>query len=129
MGVAYALEIPNESVKVGALRPYDTVARLGYTTTVASVYIPSDLIQSLALQLRTPSSRLYNNPDPSVRTIMAMFVPTIPFTRVLSGGMGSPSNPGENDSHRPVRGHRRSSQARRPGTGRGGGSYLLRASD
>ncbi|EFW17954.1 hypothetical protein D8B26_004729 [Coccidioides posadasii str. Silveira] len=127
MGVAYALEIPNESVKVGALRPYDTVARLGYTTTVASVYIPSDLIQSLALQLRTPSSRLYNNPDPSVRTIMAMLDPTIPLTGVLSGGNGSPSNPGQNNPDQPGDDDGGNSQDTGPGPGGSGGNYNVRA--
>ncbi|KMU91404.1 hypothetical protein CIHG_09149 [Coccidioides immitis H538.4] len=127
MGVAYALEIPNESVKVGALRPYDTVARLGYTTTVASVYIPSDLIQSLALQLRTPSSRLYNNPDPSVRTIMAMLDPTIPLTGVLSGGNGSPSNPGQNNPDQPGGDDGGNSQDTGPGPGGSGGNYNVRA--
>ncbi|EEP77805.1 predicted protein [Uncinocarpus reesii 1704] len=126
LGVAYALDIPIDQATVRSLIPYDTATNVGYTTTVAIVYIPSDLVQSLALLLRTPTSRLYNNPDPATRTIMAMLDPTIPLTGGLPNNQ-VPNNPGQNNPNNPGNGGNNGEPEAGPGPGGSGGNYNVRA--
>lgn len=57
------------------LQPYDTSASLGYITTLAMAYIPSDMVDNLSLDLHTPPAKMYNNPDGSTNTIMSMINP------------------------------------------------------
>lgn len=61
------------------LRPYDTSVKLGYITTLATAYIPSHMVDNLSLDLHTPPSKLYNNPDGSTNTIMSMINPSVPI--------------------------------------------------
>jgi hypothetical protein len=83
-------------VTMHTLQPYDTTRQLGYVTTIALAYIPSDLVSALALALHTPPSGIYNNPDTSVHTLMSMINPTFPIT--AGSTLGSSSDTGSDSS-------------------------------
>ncbi|SLM40767.1 hypothetical protein LPUS_11614 [Lasallia pustulata] len=55
-------------------------------------YIPSDMVDNLSLDLHTPPSKLYNNPDGSTNTIMSMINPSVPIMAGSAFGGGSPTN-------------------------------------
>lgn len=91
-GIAYALGISVDNVTMHALQPYDTTTHLGYVTTLAMFYIPSSLVNTLELDLRTAVSSLYANPDPSISTLMSMINPSFPVIAGValdSDGSGS----------------------------------------
>ncbi len=71
------------------LQPYNTLGSLGYITTLAVAYIPSDMVSPLQLGLMNPNSAMYNHPTPSVQTLMGMIDPSIPVLagQPLSGGL------------------------------------------
>lgn len=96
-GIAYALGISVDSVTMHALQPYDTTTHLGYVTTLAMFYIPTALVDTLIMDLRTGVSMLYANPDPSIATLMSMINPSIPILAGAAlanagGSMGTGSN-------------------------------------
>lgn len=72
LGVSYALQISTSQVPVSYLHLYDTAKSLGYNTTLAVFWLPSNLVSSLQLQVTSPNSRLYSNPNPTVRTLMSL---------------------------------------------------------
>jgi hypothetical protein len=94
-GIAFGLGIDVEHVKMNALMPYDTSNELGYMTTLAQAYIPSDLVDQLQLDLHTPVSNLYGNPVSSVRTLMSMVNPSLPVQpgASLDGTISHEKNP------------------------------------
>lgn len=90
-GIAYGLGIDESMVVMQALQPYNTVKETGYITTVALAWVPNEMVNPLALDVHTAVSRLYNNPNPSVHTLMSMINPAIP---ILPGGqLPSSGNP------------------------------------
>lgn len=120
-GLAYGLSVDPKDVKMKGLMPYDTSKELGYMTTLAQAYIPSDLVDQLQLDLHTPVSNIYGNPSPSIRTLMSMVNPSLPVQpgASLDGSSASEDNPaattsasagdgapigGDSGSSQPVRG-------------------------
>lgn len=91
-GLEYALQCLSNELTMFAIQPYDNSKSTGYIATVALAYIPSDLVDGLAQMLHNPNSRLYDQPDPSVRTLLSMIDPTIP----LVVGESSSSSSGNN---------------------------------
>lgn len=85
LGLEYALQIPGTQVVPYLIRPYDTSKTLGYVTTLVQLYIPSDQVDPLALQLHAPESRLFQQQDPSIKTLFSMINPEIPLV-VGEGG-------------------------------------------
>jgi len=120
-GIAYGLGVDPEHVKMNALMPYDTSNELGFMTTLAQAYIPSELVDQLQLDLHTPVSNLYGNPTASIRTLMSMINPSLPVqpgasldgttvneknpaaTTSAAAGDGAPIG-GDSGSSQPVRG-------------------------
>ena len=78
-GIAYGLNISSENVTMQTLRADDTSQELLYITTLALAYIPSSLVDKLALDLHTPASQIYHSPDASVRTLCGMINPAMPI--------------------------------------------------
>ena len=78
-GIAYGLGISEHKVVMNALMPYDTSEHNSYVTTLAQAYVPSELVSQMDLDLHTPLSEMYSNPDSPVRTLMNMINPTIPI--------------------------------------------------
>ena len=64
---------------MNALMPYDTSKSMGYVTTLAQAYIPSDMVNMVQQAVYSPYSNLYLNPDSAVKTLMGMINPTIPL--------------------------------------------------
>jgi hypothetical protein len=84
VGVKYGLNILPTSAdakdtRMYNLQPYDTSKTMGYITTLALLYIPTEDLNQLAVDLHTPNSPLYQNPDPTVATLMSFINPTIPL--------------------------------------------------
>jgi hypothetical protein len=92
--------IPVDQVVMQSLQPSDTSQQLGYITTLAFAYIPSDLPPQLERALHTPISAIYRNPNPSVNTLMGMINPSWPILArgplgsVPGGGYNGPASTG-----------------------------------
>ena len=83
-GIAFGLNVPITNVTMQILVPYDTTQEgLDYVPTLALAYVPSDMVDSLGLDLHVPPSNFYNNPDVAVRTLVSAINPAFP---ILAGG-------------------------------------------
>ncbi|KAH6676511.1 hypothetical protein B0J14DRAFT_455312, partial [Halenospora varia] len=80
IGIAEGLKLKPEQVRLNSLGPLDTTVQMGYLTTLAMAYIPTNMVDTLGLDIRTPLSGLYQNSDPSVNTLMSYINPAIPLT-------------------------------------------------
>jgi len=78
-GTIYGLGIGTDGAKMYNLQPYDTSKTMGYITTLALMYVPSDLVNQLSIDLHTPNSGIYTNPDTTVATLMSFINPAIPL--------------------------------------------------
>ena len=88
-GIAFGLGISKDQVVMNALMPYDTSQTMGYITTLAQAYVPSELVSQLQLDLHTSMSNMYQNPDSPVKTLMGMINPTIPILPGASLDVGT----------------------------------------
>lgn len=79
MGLAYGVQISSDDVIMQRLEAYDKTAQLGYVTTLASTWIPSHLIDRLRSRMLDNSNNIYHNPDPSVKQLMSLVLPSIPL--------------------------------------------------
>jgi len=87
------------------LEPMYTVSSLGYLTTIVLVSYPRHLIESLRMDIKLPTSALYNNPDALVYNFSKQINPAIDITRgsrldlpaVGDGNGDTPGSPGKND--------------------------------
>lgn len=60
----YEGSITNESlVQIRRLQPLDTQSVYGYITTLAIVTYPTDMVPTLALDIKLPNSQLYQDPQ------------------------------------------------------------------
>lgn len=93
VGISHGLGLDLDLVVMQYLQPYNTLDTLNYITTLAMAYIPADKVDTLSLNLLNPNSDLYNNPNPSVVTLMGMIDPSIPIIpgSAMAGG-GTPVN-------------------------------------
>jgi hypothetical protein len=117
VGVSHGLGIDASQVVMQYLQPYNTLDTLNYITTLAMAYIPADKVETLTVNMLNPNSDLYQNPNPSVVTLMSMIdpsIPVIPGSAIAGGGTainsansaattsdsGTPDggSPGSNDS-------------------------------
>ena len=92
IGIADGLDIPRGNVTMQTLRAYDTSKDLGYITTFALSWIPSDQVDLLSLKLKTPSDKIYNNTDPSVTQIMKLINPAMPILSDNNNINGDPTS-------------------------------------
>ncbi|PGG97560.1 hypothetical protein GX51_07254 [Blastomyces parvus] len=111
LGVGYGLQITPDRVTMQSIQPYDILQKRAYTTALALMYIPENLVNELSVAIHNPFSVIYQNPDPSTAQLMAMIDPSIPL--IPGGGpIGQEDNPG--------RGGSGGGDPRRPGNGGGG---------
>jgi hypothetical protein len=80
IGLADGLGLQQQQVVVQSLVPLDTTQTLGYITTLAYVYIPENMVNTLALDLHVPTAPIYHNPSTPVNTLMNYINPAIPLT-------------------------------------------------
>ncbi|KAE8443509.1 hypothetical protein EG329_001821 [Mollisiaceae sp. DMI_Dod_QoI] len=81
-GIANGLGLNPNMVVMKSLIPMDTTQQLGFITTLAQMYIPSNMVSTLSLDLHIPTAAIYNNEDQSVNTLVNYINPAIP---ILSG--------------------------------------------
>lgn len=79
-GIAYGLNIATSAVVIESLRPLDTTASLGYITTLARFWIPSEAVQTFRLGIQTSGSRFFNNPSANVKDLVGRINPSISTT-------------------------------------------------
>jgi len=86
-GIADGLGLDADQVVMHSLIPYDTNSQLGYITTLALAYIPTNMVSTLGLDLHIPTAAIYNDPDSSVNALVNYINPAIPITpgSTLSG--------------------------------------------
>lgn len=78
VGVAATGDFDADKVQMVNLGPLvSTESTLGYIATVAKMTYPTNLIDQLRLQVKTPNSPLYNNPQAIVRNLTAQINPAI----------------------------------------------------
>lgn len=76
-GLAYGLGISADQVLMNALVPYPTTGEDHFIVTLAQAYIPTDLVNRMALDLHIRKSAMYHNPDKAVNALMQQINPTI----------------------------------------------------
>jgi hypothetical protein len=90
----------NATVRMQSLQPLNTLKTDGFVTCMAYFLCPKSKINTLALQLHTPNSPLYNNSNPQVATMMKLINPQYPL--LVDGSMGSyPSSAATNPAVAP----------------------------
>ena len=96
LGVADGLGLRGDQFVMHSLVPLDTTKELGYVTTLAMAYMPSNMVSTLGLDLHVPAAPIYNNADPSVNTLMNYIDPAIPLTpgSTLSGSAATGTGSG-----------------------------------
>jgi len=102
IGLADGLTLHQDQVIMHSLYPINTTATMGFVTTGCMAYIPSNMVQSLGLDLHNPVAQIYNNADPSVNTLMGYINPAIPLIPGSGdGSTGTGSGSGSNPSSTP----------------------------
>lgn len=95
VAVADGLGIDHDKVEMVTLTSYNTTEKLGYISTLALLYVPSDLVDTLHLDLLNSNSAFYNNDDKelgSTINFLTGFVdPTFP---ILASDMPNDGMPG-----------------------------------
>jgi hypothetical protein len=95
--LSYGVSVDASNVQVQKLIPLDTNPTLGYTTTLAIVAFPQDLVQTLSVQVVVPSSKLYQNSNQLVYNLTANINPAISI--YLGSGLdGSSGGSGDGSS-------------------------------
>jgi hypothetical protein len=61
--LSYAGGFPVEKVQMRKLIPLNTQQSLGYVTTLAIITYPSNMVEALRMDVKIPSSPLYNSPE------------------------------------------------------------------
>ncbi|EOD53071.1 hypothetical protein GTA08_BOTSDO03660 [Neofusicoccum parvum] len=83
IAVADGLGIDHDNVQMVTLTSYNTTEKLGYISTLAMMYVPSDLVDTLHLDLLNSNSVFYNNDDKEIGStinFLTSFVdPTFPI--------------------------------------------------
>lgn len=75
--VAYDQNLTDSETIMDRIIPYDTTQQLGYITSLAILYIPSDAVEGLRLDHKIASSRLYTNTDGLVKNMTDQINPSI----------------------------------------------------
>ncbi|RKF74795.1 hypothetical protein GcM1_237021 [Golovinomyces cichoracearum] len=79
IGIADGLGLNPEQIVVKNLFPLDTTEELNYITTVARIFIPASMVDTLRIDLGISASPIYQNENDSVRTLMNFVNPAIPY--------------------------------------------------
>ncbi|EEH18653.2 hypothetical protein PABG_07713 [Paracoccidioides brasiliensis Pb03] len=109
IGISYGLQISRSLTVMRSIEPYDTVQKNTYTTTLALIYIPENLVTELSVSLHNPFSLIYKHPNPSVAQLMSLIDPSIPLipgggplgqeTGGLGGGLTGRPGGGNDDGN------------------------------
>ncbi|KAK3318282.1 hypothetical protein B0H66DRAFT_231164 [Apodospora peruviana] len=90
--LGYAGRFGSDKCRMMKLIPLDTSISLGYITTIAILSYPSQMVDNLSMDIKIPSSSLYNNPDQLVYNLTMQINPGIDI--VLGSYPGDGAEPG-----------------------------------
>ncbi|KAI2473024.1 hypothetical protein F4781DRAFT_427782 [Annulohypoxylon bovei var. microspora] len=76
-GLAYGGNYDTDRVVMYSIRPYDTISRLGYITSQAMVWYPTEGISKLSQDIGYPTTSLYNHPNALVHNLTSQINPAI----------------------------------------------------
>ncbi|KAI1377671.1 hypothetical protein F4677DRAFT_44271 [Hypoxylon crocopeplum] len=76
-GLAFGGGFDVDRVVMESIRPYDTTSQLGYITSQAMVYYPTEGVDQLSADIGYPTTPLYNHGDPLVRNLTSEINPAI----------------------------------------------------
>ncbi|KAI0899803.1 hypothetical protein F4806DRAFT_266529 [Annulohypoxylon nitens] len=95
-GLAWGGGYDTSRVVMYSIKPYDTISRLGYITSQAMVWYPSDGVSKLSQDIGYPTTALYNNPNSLVRNLTSQINPAIGIMpgSTLDGATGSTGGSG-----------------------------------
>jgi hypothetical protein len=91
----YALQIPTSDIIVQSLQPYATAQ---YTATIALLWLPSDLVDSLQVQILATNSQLYSQSDQTAQQLVDLINPTIPLLADTSSNSAGGDSAGSANS-------------------------------
>jgi hypothetical protein len=77
--LAYGAGINESDIVMDSIRPYDTLATLGYITSQARLWYPNSKVDQLADDIKTPNAALYNQADPLAGNLTSQINPAIPI--------------------------------------------------
>lgn len=98
VALSFAGGFKMDKVMVSMLVPYDTREKWGYVTTIAKVYYPKALVDTLKMDLLQPNSDLYNNANHLVNDLTADINPNIDiYGNIVEGDDGNNDNGNNND--------------------------------
>ena len=93
--LAGAASISMDQVQVTMLVPYDTRDRWGYVSTIAKLYYPENLVETLQMDIWSPNSAIYNSDNDIVRNLAAVINPKIDiYGNINDDGTGKGSDGG-----------------------------------
>lgn len=99
IAVADGLGISRDKVKTVTLTSYNTTEKLGYVSTLVLLYVPTELVDTLHLDLLNTNSAIYNNKDASlgdtINFLCSFIDPTFP---ILAGDLSGLSGSGGSGS-------------------------------
>jgi hypothetical protein len=78
-GLQEGLNLKPEQVQIQRLVPLETSDSIGYVTTAALVFLVSNMVDTIALDLHIPPAAIYQNPDPTIQQLMSYINPNIPI--------------------------------------------------
>ncbi|KAI0889040.1 uncharacterized protein GGS22DRAFT_66566 [Annulohypoxylon maeteangense] len=99
-GLAYGGGYDVGRIQMYSIKPYDTISRLGYITSQAMVWYPTDGVSKLSQDIGYPTTALYNSPDSLVRNLTSQINPAIGIMpgSTLDGATGSTGGSGSDPS-------------------------------
>jgi hypothetical protein len=100
VGISAGLGVRQDQCIMHSLIPYNTQSQMDFITTLALLYIPTNDVNTLGLDLHTPTAKIYNHEDPSVNTLISYINPSIPLTpgSTLEGSSGTGTDSGSGAS-------------------------------
>jgi hypothetical protein len=92
-GMSHGLALDTSAVRIQSIQPYDTLKQMGFVTTLALIYIPTNQVDKLNVLLHTPTSDIYgDNGQPQVNALMPYINPAIPLLAGQTMGDGTVAN-------------------------------------
>lgn len=101
--LGYPDGIDEKKIQMRKLVPLDTTSSMGYISTLAIVTYPASMVETLRMDIKMPSSALYNNPEQIIYNLTKQINPAIDITigsypddGTGTGGNGGATTPGGN---------------------------------
>ncbi|KAK9452787.1 hypothetical protein V1511DRAFT_463800 [Dipodascopsis uninucleata] len=97
IGIADGLNVSADDLVMQSIVPYQ-VNGGSYIASIARLYVPTDLVNTLAVYIHLPTSPIYNTDSEQVNSFMNMIDPTISLSATSTSGAGDSSEDGTDGS-------------------------------